>query len=403
MTPKPSSNLFRCAVLGAALWMPTIALGIGPDYQFITDTTAPNFTGAPAGTLNDVVSLTTPGGGIGSGMVIGISPEGPDQSYTLAILTANHVAAAGVTMANYGANGNVLQMNLTGKASTFTLVDPVNNPNNLPEDLSIVQATTNISTLVGNQLDLFNLVKANVPTLNAFSVAPPASTAPNAALNQNAAVVNFTQYGYGGQGTFNANAPARFVSNGTTGSRMFENNTTFDVAGASATNYGFTNYFEPITRFTAKAPGFTANGTPPPLNSSGNGQGTGMRGDSGGPLLTSIAGPIVSVTPNFGPAGQQVPTPVTLSFVNSETAVYVGVDLATTVGGALVVPDTTNVGWNNYAVPLAAGNGNSLAWADFYAANPELIPEPSSAALLALGVSVLFLRAWRHRKAAHVA
>jgi hypothetical protein len=388
----------RCFTLGVLIWIvPGLAMAIGPNYQVVTDAgNAATYTGAPTGTLNDVVSLTG-GGIIGTGTVIGISAP-VNNIETVSILTANHVASGGVTQANFGFGGNVLTMNLTGKSATYVLND-ANNPGHLPEDMTIVQATVNTAALMGNgnAAKELALINANPLTLSAFAAAPPASTAHGAALNTNTAAVSATQYGYGGQAQYNA--AANNYTAGATGSRLFENNATHVTNGASDSL--FAAYFEPITQFTAKAPSIAAG---PPQTS--DGQGTGARGDSGGPLMTSAAGGNVTVTPNWGPAAQQVPTQVPLNFTNSEAAVYVGVQLATDGSGNLIVPDTTNVGWENYAVPLVSSTdtsinpfGGSLQWARYYATNPSAVPEPSSAILLCLSGGSLLATGWRRRRA----
>ena len=93
-----------------------------------------------------MVSLSSADGVEGTGTVIGVSqPVG--TVYTISILTDNHVAKEGITQANFGLAGNVLQMQLTGKAVTYSLND-ANNTLKLPEDLTIVQATVDTAALL---------------------------------------------------------------------------------------------------------------------------------------------------------------------------------------------------------------------------------------------------------------
>ncbi|HVU88111.1 MAG TPA: PEP-CTERM sorting domain-containing protein [Pirellulales bacterium] len=324
--------------------------------------------------------------------MIGVSqPVG--TVYTISILTANHVANEGITTANFGLAGDVLQMKLTGKSVTYSLNDP-NNTQKLPEDLTIVQATVDTTALVGNanKAAEFALVRANVPSVAAFAVAPPASN-PHGTdvpdLTIKAATQSFTEYGYGNQGTYDPTAPAHFT-NGAAGTRMFENNVTSALIGANDSID--TGYFQPYGIFTAKSPSLVAGVAP--ANPTSNGQGTSTTGDSGGPLMFGTAGPTVTVTPNWGTAQQKVPTDIQLSFTNSLAAVVQSVNLTS------MNPGVVNVGNQNLVVPLVGGAGGSLAWAQTYANNPNLVPEPGSFILAGLGLAGLglFARRKKYRK-----
>ena len=83
--------------------------------------------------------------------MIGVTTPDANGTVQVAILTANHVAAGGVTSANFGvgpgdanapgAGAYVLSGGLSSTYKTFSLNDPVNNPNKLPEDISVMLAT----------------------------------------------------------------------------------------------------------------------------------------------------------------------------------------------------------------------------------------------------------------------
>ena len=238
-------------------------------------------------------------------------------------------------------------------------------------------------------------MKANVPSLAAFAVAPPASN-PHGTdvpdLTIKAATQSFTEYGYGNQGTYDPTAPAHFT-NGAAGTRMFENNVTSALIGANDSID--TDYFQPYGVFTAKSPSLVAGVAP--ANPTSNGQGTSTTGDSGGPLMFATAGPNVTVTPNWGTAAQMVPTDVPLNFTNSLAAVIQSVNLTS------MNPGVVNVGNQNLAVPLVGGAGGSLPWAQSYAANPNLVPEPSSVVLLAIAGGWLLAVAWHRRRCRIVA
>ena len=156
------------------------AMAIGPQYQVIGDPVA-----AGAGPLNDVVSLVNAGGiELGTGSLIGVSTPAPGGLTFMSILTARHVAVDAVKTARFGvgpgeagapgAGAYPLIANLDGSFVGFTLVDPVNNPNNRREDLAIMLAAVKVPA-GGAALAEYNKVvsPANIFLLSPFPTAPP--------------------------------------------------------------------------------------------------------------------------------------------------------------------------------------------------------------------------------------
>jgi len=362
--------------IAAALLLPGAARAMGPQYQIVTDPVA--------GTLNDVVALTS-NNTLGSGSVIGVSPAAPNGSVTLAILTNQHVASGGITLVDFGQGNGVpavgapwgtfaLTAPLTGGVQFFTLNDGVNNPNNLSEDLAIVQAQINPATLAGAALAEWNLVAANPIHLTAFVPAPPAATPPaTVPPNSAAANVAYTQVGYG-LGAVYDTASNAYIASAPAGIRRFQNNSSNTVFGASVNNEG--GYFEPMVTALAQAP-------------SANGGGLALSGDSGSPFLTQTGGPDQEVVPSFNdptdPENPDIPEDtVNVNYTDYESAVYWG-----RPNGGLAVGTV-----QGYIPLISTGNvaTGSLNWAQYYAANPTLVPEPTSFSLLGLGGLALLRR-----------
>jgi len=394
MTARSRVSILSGAAIAAAvasLISTGVTRAIGPDYQYISD--AP-----PVGTFNDVVSLTG-NGFLGTGSVIGymdtdnlpIDELQDGDEVCLAILTANHVAKditpANNATANWGdgpnaPGGSYKFINNVGPYVTYTLTDPVNNPNNLTEDISIMQSVITLDS------SNFNYVTGTIlPNILSLSNAMelPEGTGTYYQLNSEDQV-NFTEVGYGRGGVWNG---TDYNTNSPTGARRFQNNTITN-ATAPAVQLGGA-YFEPLVGQTILAPSAAGGGTSKP-------------GDSGGPYLTGGDSSEVSVTPeytddNIWPEGELpepgIPINVPIDYSDDLSAVHVGAQgyndlVPAAVGGK--VPGNLNWG-----VPLIGGDGGSLEWAEDYAENPCVIPEPAPLLLLAFGGIPLLLR--RRRKA----
>ena len=224
---------------------------------------------------------------------------------------------------------------------------------------------------------------SKIPALNTSTVLTP--------------TIDFTQVGQGQSGTFDPVTSSYLA--GASMTRRYENNTLTGINGNSL-NYNYfnganpvknlaTGYFQPTVDFKIPAP-----------NALGGGDG--LPGDSGSPLFVDTNGAINNnVKPSYfngaaAPAGS--PTAgttinVPIQYTTGILAVFVGYTLNTyppdPVG--LVLPSVPLV----YTGDVATG---SLDWANQYAANPTLVPEPGTLALLGLG-GVLAAFAVRRQRA----
>jgi hypothetical protein len=386
-------------VLAAGLLVAGSAFGIGPDYQITYDTfnNAGAFLGAPVGSLNDTCALSvlTTNNVLdqqGSGTVIGIQVDPTNTNMDdVAILTANHVATLGIAAASFGigisapaAQGGYGAYALTLPVvafTTYTLVDPLNNPNNLPEDMSILEAQVTPAALAnpGPAASAYNayaksewgLVAANVINPVAWPSPIPAPSAPASNVNTFAAGVPFSiSGGYGLGSQYNGNIVPQYPSNKSEDVRRFMNGTVTTTLGASVKNEG--GYFEPNVGWPGQAP-------------SAGGGGAALGGDSGSGYLVNTNFPVSLTVTN-------------VDNLNSSNAIPSSITLSNTtdVGADEWGGKSMTVGLNDYGVPLVSGQ--SLAWAQLYAASPWLIPEPDSLVLTALGgISLLLLRYPRRR------
>jgi len=385
--------LLADCVLAACLTAAT-AYAIGPQYQVIGDPVA-----VGGGTLNDVVSLRLANGSEeGTGAVVGST--GPDANgfAYFAILTADHVAKAQVTQASFGvgpgeagaagAGPYTLTMNIWPGYQTFYLPpDPLNNPNNFPEDLSMMLAYVNVNNLTGDALTQFNRV--GTPANN-FLLAPFPAAIP-APGNSAPANQKFTQLGYGVAGIYNtAMNRYREIAPTPDDARRFQNNTVTTIRGNNIPNYG--RYYEPQVVWIYSAP-------------SAAGGGEASNGDSGGPFLTGgTTAPLnatsVSVKPSFddntdpnNPLEPGVAIDVKLNFTDYVSAVFV-------TGNGDLTTDGTKGGAGVPLVQTRDRTTGSLDWALYYANNPTLIPEPGTWAIVWLGAGIcgLYTLTKRHRK-----
>jgi hypothetical protein len=300
--------------------------------------------------------------GIGTGTVISAKVNGNQGLIT--ILTANHVASAAVggvfdigAKAPFSAAFNIMGL------QTYTLVDPVNNPNNLPEDISVMEGIDTLPVNAGVAQTVFNLLSANIATVTN----PGAGNGPFAA----ASVLNpvgFTQVGYGLQGQFSANAGGAnqpgYVSTGAYGQRGFQNNGV--IAYTAPTTIG--GYFEPLVSFAYSAP-------------DAFGHGASFQGDSGSPYFTGGASGTLTITSNAdGRQGQTVP----INFSNGISAVHV---LGSSFkGGSL---ELVGGGYGGQGVPITPGLYN---WLQPFILNPATaVPEPAALALMTIGGAALLL------------
>ncbi len=356
------TGLALVAGLATASMAPGVSQAIEPNDQFLPDPTTPLSLGA-SGLLT--------GGQFGTGTVIGADLKG--TTGYVAILTANHVAAAGETGFSLGAGTDLPAFYLsfkTGSFKTFTITDPKNNPKDLPEDVSVILGVDNGLTKGSQALALFTALSKNLPTIT-IPKNNPFLTA--SATNK----VKFTQIGYGLQGQFKGGATidgkTYYQATKSDGQRLFENNLATSYTAPALVTYG--DYFEPLVTFQVMAP-------------NAQGQGGGLAGDSGGPLYTQP--PSTPVFVNVNRDGKSIPIPITDT--NSLSAIDVGFQ-AYVVDGKPVMPFISPVGSNQWGVPITQALYN---WMQPYIANPQAIPEPSSAALVALGG--LGLLAWKPRR-----
>ena len=349
------------AIMGGLIGGMKHAAAIGPNDQFLPD--APN--PLSLGSVGYVDGLTS----VGTGTVISTKVSGNQGLIT--ILTANHVAKDAVrgvfdigAMAPFSAAFNIMGL------QTYTLVDPLNNPANLPEDVSVMEGIDTQPVNAGASQQIFNLLSANVATVTN----PGAGNGPFAG----ASVINpvgFTQVGYGLQGQFSANAGGAnipgYVSTGAYGQRLFQNNGA--VAYTAPTTTG--NYFEPLVSFTYSAP-------------DAFGQGVAFGGDSGSPYFTAGAAGTLTITRTAGGRqGQTVP----IDFSNGISAIHV---LGSGFNGGKL--KLVGGGYGGQGVPITPGLYN---WLQPFILNPATAaPEPAALALMGIGgASLLLIR--RRRKA----
>jgi hypothetical protein len=444
-----SKSLAMLCAAGIVLLAPIAAFAGAPEYQYILDNAGNPGGGAPVGTLNDVCALTL-GTGTGSGSVISVSGPSASGVYTMAILTANHVATAVVgglvdfgqginTPGGVGGNGAwALSIPLDGAVQTYKLTTADNNLG-LTEDISVMQAQVNPATLAGPALAEFNLVKQ---AANQILLAPFAQTAPLPGTAAAPTNIAFSTYGYGFGSVYNAGTAANLAPVGPPGAgvtavfnpatfnagpynneyvwnaplrvRRFENNTFTSVAAPAGgvatggrTYYG--SYYQPLALFNVQAP-------------SAGGTGDSLPGDSGSPMMTGgVLNPLnssqVQVTPDYlnytvptmanpNPNNNAnlpapgVPINVNLSYTDYESAVF--------VNGTDTIPGTADsVGFLDGGVPLLTATqtntmlgltGNNVVtqgsyeWAYGFAQNPLSVPEPGTLSLLGLGSVALLCR-----------
>jgi hypothetical protein len=359
------------------------ARAIGPSYQYVNDSGPNGVNGAPIGTLNDAAAIGADVGGlftqVGTGSVIGVSEN--NNTVDLAILTANHVAdTPGATIVEFGAgpeallpNGNSQEYLLSANVvafQTYTLNDPIGNPDLLPEDLSVELAAIDTTNLTAaEQAELTLIVN------NPFSLAEDMDdidlTGP----------IDFTEIGYGRPGVFDCTAYGLGAKQA--GARRFQNNTVDESYAPAVETYNeMQKYYEPIVQYTSAAPSL-------------DGTGTGLRGDSGGAFLTGGESTDVEVNVTSEcQGGGAVPeglNDIPLDFSDDISAIAV----AGTLTGGESVPGL-NYG---YGVPLVSGPNGSLDWAEQYALNPGLIdvPEPPSLALLGSSLAAIAMTRRRRR------
>jgi PEP-CTERM motif len=369
------------AFLAAIIIAPAVAFAIGPNNQTVPDDTV----NAMAQSLYATGLLSGPGGS-GTGTVIGetaVTPTSPFGYVT--IITANHVASAGIDTLTLGfdaAVNNAFTLNASvGAFQTYTIPAPQNTtgPPLLPVDISVMLATVNLA--VGANRGNYNTLLAHTPTItnptnNPLIPSPLANTTFNPPKL-------FSEVGYGIQGAFNPNigggGVAGYQYTAMSGQRLFQNNavTAYTLAANSNTILagGYPGYFEPFVRFQVLGPN-TANTLGPGGANLPSYGGAALNGDSGSPLFTS--GPSITFASGAGN--------LTMANTNSISAILVaGFPVTTIVGTALVN------GSNEYAVPI--DNAGLYNWIQGYAMNPTSIPEPGSAVLLGLGL--LGYLAWR--------
>ncbi len=337
-----------CAVM-AAIGVAGPIWAIGPNDQFIPD--APN----PL-SLGSVGFFT----GIGTGTVISAATNG--NQGIVAILTANHVAQDALNgIFNIGAKAPYSATFTIMGYQTYSIVDPVNNPGKLPEDISVMEGIDTQPVNAGAAQNIFNLLKANIATVTN----PGTGNGPFAG----AAITNpvsFTQLGYGLQGQYTSsvggipNNPG-YVSTGVSGQRLFQNNNILQYSAPATQAYG--SYYEPLVRYIYLAPDSAGHGASFP-------------GDSGGPYFTGGgSGSITISIAAGGRLGQTIP----INYSNSISAVHVGGSLSKLVGTG------TGIG-----VPVTPGLYN---WLQPFVLNPATaVPEPAALALLGFGGGLLLLR-----------
>jgi hypothetical protein len=336
----------KCALASTVLFLSHVAAyAIGPDYQIVYDADI-----AGGGTLNDVTSLLIAGVEDGTGTVIGWQQDGEDDVF--AILTAQHVASAGVTQAAFGegpaaGGGYSLEANLEGYTTFGT------------QDLSIMKAVVDTAGLTPAQQAELNLVQNNIVQLAPYT----GST-------------YFTQVGYGTGGTWNpalgGGAGGYSPIGGQDDARRFQNNSITGMVANGPVGYG--PYVEPLVNWNY-------------LAASPAGGGAGFPGDSGGPYF--FGGP--SVLTGSG---------ITADYSDYEEAVH--------VAGQSDANGNKIVGMQGSGVPLIQSANpalDSYDWAEYFADsyyNGAIsdIPEPGTVALICMGAAFLGSRLGR-RGAAH--
>jgi len=371
------------AFLAAIIIAPAVAFAIGPNTQTVPDAAV----NAMAQSLYATGQLSGPGGA-GTGTVIGETAVTPNSPFGyVAILTADHVASAGMNTLTLGFDAGVNNaFTLTasvGAFQTYTIPPPQNTtgPPPLPEDISVMLGTVNLA--VGANRGNYNTLVANTPTITNPANNP---LVPNPLANTTFNPPKlFSEIGYGLQGTYNGNIGGGgqmgylYPAMDMTGQRLFQNNaaTAYMLAANSNNilNGTYPGYFEPFDRFQVLAPN-TANTLGPGGANVLNYGGAALNGDSGSPLFTG--GPSFTFNSNG---------PLTMALTNSISAILV----AGYTGAVLDGTQTLLTGTNEYAVPI--DTSALYNWIENYAMNPTSIPEPSSAVLLGLGF--LGFLAWR--------
>lgn len=333
----------------AALGIAGPIWAIGPNDQSIPD--APN----PL-SLGSVGFFT----GVGTGTVISAATSG--NQGIVAILTANHVARdASNGIFNIGAKSPYSATFKIMGYQNYAIVDPVNNPGRLPEDISVMEGIDTQAVNTGAAQTIFNQLKSSIATVTN----PGAGNGPFA----NAAITNpvsFTQIGYGLQGQYTSsvggiqNNPG-YVSTGTSGQRLFQNNNILQYSAPAKQTYG--SYYEPLVTYIYLAPDSAGHGASFP-------------GDSGGPYFTGGGSGSITISNNVGGRqGQTIP----IDYSNSISAVHVLGSSAKLVGTGL-----------GSGVPITPGLYN---WLQPFVVNPATaVPEPAALALLAVGGLMLLLR-----------
>jgi hypothetical protein len=239
----------------------------------------------------------------------------------------------------------------------------------------------------------FNLLSNNLPR-----IVDPTKDPGNPLLKATASKpVGFTQLGYGRQGAFHNDSifldgditiKDRYEATGASGARLFQNNKAIGTSPlAIRTNpiTGDSKFYHPLVQFNAIGP---------PNNL---GQGLGMGGDSGGPLFTMKPDQQVSVGVTRGGNAVQIP----IDYTDSLSAIYVS-SVSVTVtqileGMSRTVPrepETVQPDSEQSAVPIDA---DIAMWLQPLLANPMLIPEPATTALLAGSGFLLMARSRRRR------
>jgi hypothetical protein len=363
----------------ASLVLPTVAFAIGPNDQVIPDAPNPLRLGATG-------IMTGAGTSSGTGTVIGAVTN--NGSGYVTILTADHV---GSTLQNLQLGSGLgtpqsYTLSFTGVTyKPYRVVDPANNPNNLPEDVGVVLGTINLNGNAQAQA-AFNILANNLPTVTNPMNGNPLVMADSGAIN-----VGFTQLGYGISGAYKTNIMDPNLQNrgngyqddGTFGKRGFQNNTALTYTAPSVQTYGKSMYYEPVDSDKA-------------LDQGNGGTGSGFPGDSGGPWYTGGAASQVAITRNNNPLV------VPVNDTDNLSAVFVAGTPATFVNGGNdqiepLDPTTILVNSTQLAVPIDQGLYNFLTP---FIANPLAIPEPGSMLLILGGIPLLL---GRNRAAKHSA
>jgi hypothetical protein len=359
-------------------------LAIGPGDQKLPDDPNPLSIRATG-----LLSNTSP---IGTGTIVATKLVG--TTGYVSILTANHVATSRPTNLKLGSliDGAApwLQLTTLKKFQTFTIVDKDNNPTNLPEDVALMEARIDGLKDGTPALANFQQLAANLPTIPDPSKGGGNPLVKAASDNP----VGFTQIGYGRLAAYSASIDignSTFISGyqatGTVGQRLFENNQAIEYAAPTIFKdplSGTPEYYYPKV-------GFTAIG--PPNN---DGQGLGMGGDSGSPLLTQAPGNAINIPVTRSGNKIQIP----LQYTDSLSAVFVSSVSVTVIemidGNPVKVPldpETVAKGPAQSAIPIDTG---LYSWMKPYLADPRANPEPSTITLVAAsGLLGLVPRLWQ--------